>query len=149
MCRWLRLLGYPTVSAWDIVDPREHEGDEDEILLKLLATEGHLLITRDGELADRAGIGAIKIESGDVAGQLAEVLTFLGDEPVMNPDESRCPDCNVMVVRVEEENPGPFGATWMCPECRKRYWVGGHWREMEAFLDKVRRIMGGVLASSR
>ncbi len=149
LCRWLRLLGYPTVSAWEIVDPREHGGDEDEVILEF-ALKGHLLITRDSALADRAGRAGLRIESGDVAGQLAEVLSFMGDDPVMNPDESRCPDCNEPVMRVEEGNPGPFEVTWMCPRCGKKYWVGRQWEEIEGFLERVKRVMDtGVPASSR
>ncbi len=141
LCRWLRLLGYPTVSAHEVVDPKRVE-DEDAVLLEFCRERDALLITRDRALAERAP-RSVLVRSDDVPGQLAEVLAALGDEPFLDPDESRCPECNEPVRRVRAENPGPFEVTWRCPGCGKTYWVGGHWRDMERVIREVERRLRG------
>ncbi len=142
LCRWLRLLGYPTLSAHEIVDPREVE-DEDEVLLEFCRERDALLITRDRALASRARSHSVLVRSDDVPGQLAEVLSRLGDEPYLDPDESRCPECNEPVERVRAENPGPFEVMWRCPECGKMYWVGGQWEDMERVIRETERRLRG------
>ncbi len=141
LCRWLRLLGYPTIAAHEIVDPTKVE-DEDEVLLEFCREHGAILITRDRQLARRTR--AVLITANSVPEQIAETLEFLGDEAFLDPDESRCPECNVRVRRTEVDNPGPFEVTWECPKCRRKYWVGGHWRDMEETIDRVKEVLRRV-----
>ncbi len=135
------MLGYPTVAAQEVVDPTRVE-DEDEVLLEFCREHGALLITRDRQLARRTR--AVLITTDSVPEQIAEVLKFLGDEAFLDPDESRCPECNARVRRVTSENPGPFEVTWECLECRRKYWVGRHWRGMEETIDRVKEALRRV-----
>ncbi|WP_457619649.1 Mut7-C RNAse domain-containing protein [Methanopyrus sp.] len=140
------MLGYPTVAAHEVVDPTEVE-DEDEVLLEFCREHGALLITRDRQLAQRTQ--SILITADSVPEQVAEVLEFLGDEAFLDPDESRCPECNVQVRRVATENPGPLDVTWECPGCRRKYWVGGHWRDMEETIDRIKEALRRVSSPRR
>ncbi len=141
LCRWLRLLGYPTVAAHELVDPTKVK-DEDKVLLEFCREHDALLITRDRQLAQRTQ--ALLITTDNVPEQIAEVLDFFEDEAFLDPDESRCPECNVQVRRVATENPGPLDVTWECPECRRKYWVGRHWRDMEKTIDRIKEVLHRV-----
>jgi uncharacterized protein with PIN domain len=48
----------------------------------------------------------------------------------LNPQ--RCTICNCVLEEVKVER-------WQCTGCGKLYWHGAHWRNIEEFLDRIRR----------
>ncbi len=141
---WLRLSGYDTLcdEVLERVNPRK----EDTYLVENFADR--ILLTRDRELYERRklkGLPVKLVKSSNVGEQLKEV-SELGIRifPVMK----RCTVCNSELRKpteeeilevAERENLGEHilkKDLWYCENCKKLYWVGGHWKNMVKFLKK-------------
>ncbi|GAA5262756.1 Mut7-C RNAse domain-containing protein [Methanocalculus sp. MC3] len=130
LTRYLRLLGYDTESADCLPSGNPKEDTE---LLQWAEREGRILLTRDRELAGRAGEQGIYIGEKEILDQLA-LLKELGriDLPVRL---IRCSICNSLLEDAPEEEirgadyaPAEEGGRifrW-CPSCRRLYWMGSH-----------------------
>jgi uncharacterized protein with PIN domain len=140
LARWLRIMGHDTVYARDVND--------DQILVRARA-EGRTVLTRDRQLAERAGGEGMFVRSDDPAEQLEEVVRRYG----LRFDEgaTRCTRCNgVLLPRAPEEvgdRVPPLvrerqDAFLQCSSCGQIYWKGTHWErivaQVGAALDKAR-----------
>lgn len=143
--RWLRLMGQ------DVANP---DDADDRQLMERAKAENRTLLTRDRRLAEacsKAGISCILIHSAHLEDQLKEIAgrgIFLELKPL------RCTICNYPLRRIEagEIRAGEMGSSeigageressekeiWQCEGCKKLYWEGSHWRNIETSLDKVR-----------
>jgi uncharacterized protein with PIN domain len=134
LATYLRMCGHDAAYALD----RGTEADDD--LLALAREEDRRLLTRDADLAARAG-DALLIESPDVEGQLRELRT--AGVPLSLGGPERCSRCNGRVERVESgETPGYAPdpgeeRVWRCGECGQCYWKGSHWDDVAERLDAV------------
>ena len=83
LARWLRIMGYDSIYEGNI---------DDTVLLHRAAAEQRFLITRDKQLALRAGDGGILITSDRLEDQLSMMVERFhlgfGETP------SRCTVCN-------------------------------------------------------
>ncbi len=143
LARWLRLLGYDTVYARGMPDSR---------IIRMAVEEGRVIVTRDRGLYARAlrrGARAVLVRGRDTAERLAYLHRALGVRLYVDPDESRCPLCNGELARVSREYvrgrvPEPvyrmYSDFWVCLRCGQVYWRGGHWRGIEATLERARSI---------
>jgi len=134
LCRYLRFMGYDTASA-NSLDPGNSR--EDTELLNAGAREGRILLTRDRELARRAGAAGILIASEDVLDQVRQLqqLGLIDGEVRMN----RCSICNTVLreaceceIRSAEYAPKDWrGVAFLwCEQCKKLYWNGSHGRNL-------------------
>ncbi len=135
LARWLRLMGYDTEYAKDV---------EDTILLDIARDKGSRLLTRDKQLAERAGDIGFYIESDDLDTQLRTVSAKFHLEP--DPERARCTVCNGelrMISREEAQGHVPAGALenntvfYVCSGCGKFYWRGSHWKNITKRLEEV------------
>ncbi|MCQ8893751.1 MAG: Mut7-C RNAse domain-containing protein [Methanolinea sp.] len=135
LCRYLRFMGYDTVSASELP---EGNAREDTLLLARARTEGRLLLTMDRELARRGGQDAFLVGEKEVTGQ----LRLLAREGLIVPGLAftRCSLCNTLLrparydeVRKAEYAPrnGRGKRFFWCPRCRKLYWQGSHGKDLE------------------
>ncbi|MEM1943013.1 MAG: DUF5615 family PIN-like protein [Candidatus Caldarchaeum sp.] len=123
---WLRLLGYDTLYNYNL---------SDEELLEAARREERILVTRDRELAQRAVKNSVRnvlLNSDDVVQSLKKIQSETGIKLVFNMDNSRCPECNTLLDRSSTQPP-----EWVCGFCGKRYWVGGHWRNISKTLKQL------------
>ena len=129
LARELRALGYDAAYA---------HGSEDDAILDRARREERLLVTRDRELADRAGSRAELLETRDPSEQLAELVDRLELEPTAAAFLSRCLECNTELANVDASGAGPDehaeGPRWRCPSCERVYWPGSHAHDM---LDRL------------
>lgn len=130
LIRYLRLLGYDTESA-DCLPPGNPK--EDTELLQWAERDGRILLTRDRELAGRAGDRGVCVREKEILDQLAFLKgRGLIDLPVRL---IRCSICNTLLDDAPEEEirsadyaPAEEGGRtfrW-CPLCRRLYWMGSH-----------------------
>jgi len=143
LATWLRISGYDTLYIGDLrVD------DEDEFLLKNYLDR--VLITKDRDLfikSKKLGREAFLVKSNDVAEQMKELKT-LGVKFQIVMD--RCSVCNTplrkptedeALTALKEMNLGKDMLEkyelWFCENCKKLYWMGGHWVNMVRFLRKI------------
>ena len=123
--RWLRLLGQ------DVANP---ENDSDKSLLAQAKRENRVLITRDKRLfsvCSAAGVEGILIRSSRIYEQILEMV---GEGIALKIDPQRCTLCNHPLLEAK----GREGEMWICPNCQKLYWRGGHWKNMEKSLEALR-----------
>ncbi|HUK38412.1 MAG TPA: Mut7-C RNAse domain-containing protein [Methanomicrobiales archaeon] len=140
LTRYLRFMGYDTLSA-NSLEPGNTR--EDTALLAIARDEGRILLTRDRELARRGGDRAVLLESEEVMEQV-RALSRLG---LIRPDivMDRCSLCNTLLrpatdAEIEEADyvPGERAGLvfFVCPACRKVYWMGSHGKNLRASLRR-------------
>ncbi len=135
LCRYLRFLGYDTMSASSL---REGNAREDTLILKSAETSGRIVLTRDRELAARGGFRAILISDDDVLAQLRRLV----DMGLVRPEVrlNRCSRCNeplrpareqeIALASYAPKNKSGVRFSW-CKRCRKLYWMGSHKTNLE------------------
>ena len=124
LARWLRMMD---------CDVFYDRAGEDSRLLAIALSENRILLTRDRELADRAGESGYLIQSDGTAAELREVVAAFGIPPEIYGN--RCPECNGRIVDVERESiknevPRYTYLTHQkfrrCEDCGRIYWSGSH-----------------------
>jgi len=141
LCRYLRFMGYDTESAHSM---REGNPREDTLLIRSAERKDRILLTRDRELARRAGARAVLISGDNVLDQLTELVELGLIEPELRLN--RCSICNELLRPARDhevssasyapKNRGNLRFFW-CRTCRKLYWPGSHSQHLE------KRIKGG------
>lgn len=142
LCRWLRMSGYDVLYSEEI---------EDDEILELAKAEGRIILTSDKALYQRAlkkGLIASLLKNDDLIQDLKQMERehniTIKDSPVM----SKCPLCNSDVKKVEKGEvrgqvpEGVFNSAdefWMCRDCKKVYWEGGHWINIKEVVKKLRQ----------
>lgn len=140
LAKWLRILGFDTKYSKDF---------EDEEILKIAEEENRVVLTRDKLLANKAK-KAVYINERSLDEQIKKVL----NELKINVDEgkilTRCILCNVKVEKIEKEKvKGKVPSHvfeihdefWICPNCKRIYWAGTHWQNME---EKIKEISNNM-----
>jgi uncharacterized protein with PIN domain len=135
LCRYLRLMGYDTVSANSYA-----AGDrrEDTALLARAHGEERILLTKDRELARRAGDRGVLFLSDDVIAQVRQ----LAESGLIKIElrMTRCSLCNTPLRsaaphEVEGAGYAPLdheGFTFFwCERCARLYWDGSHQKNLE------------------
>jgi len=135
LCRYLRFMGYDTVSANSIPPGSNREDTE---LLAITSREQRILLTRDQELARRAGPAGVLIRSEDLDDQLRQLAGLRLISPVLKL--TRCSCCNTVLIPaterdVEAADYAPAARAgiefFICPACHRLYWYGSHARRMQ------------------
>lgn len=131
----LRLLGYDTLTVFDIADSE---------VTRLAAADGRILLTRDGPLALTRAVPVHKVAATDVRAQLLEVLAAFGLEPDPARLFTRCTMCNTPVETIDAADvvdrlpPSVRDAgltIYRCAPCDQLYWRGTH---VERILSELR-----------
>ena len=135
LARWLRMLGHDVEYA---------RGMKDTAILLQAKKEHRLLLTRDQQLAARAGPMAFFVRSPDLDRQLAQLRDELGLR--FEEGSTRCANCGTKLLsETKEEAAGhvPHGALessttfFRCPGCGRRYWDGTHWQSIVERADRL------------
>jgi Uncharacterized conserved protein len=136
LATYLRMCGYDTAYALD--EGREVEADD--AILGMARDEDRTLLTRDTELADRAGDRGVCLTTREVSDQLRElhgagVALELDDRP------ARCGNCNGPLERLDGEratHAPDNGPVWVCRHCDQQFWTGSHWDRVGSTLARIR-----------
>ncbi len=140
LARWLRLYGYDTLYGIE---------DDGEIIRVALG-EGRVILTRDSDLAERAGkLGAkvFLLSSNSLEGQIDELRRFGLEFGELFPANARCPKCNGPIRpaskrEVKDRVPltvhEKYDEFYICENCGQVYWPGRQWEEMVKIDRKLR-----------
>jgi len=142
LTRWLRILGYDT--AYETFA-------EDDDLIAVSASEGRILLTRDGPLVRHAPKGTcLYIDYGNLDDQIAQMVVQLGISLDGEPF-TRCLACNTpirLLARADAKERVPdyiykIQTTFFeCPDCSQVYWWGTHVDRINERLMKIKnRVM--------
>ena len=130
----LRLLGYDTLTVFDIADSE---------VTRLAAAEGRILLTRDGPLAQTRAVPVYRVDATDPREQLTEVVDAFSLAPDPARYFTRCALCNTPVESVDEaavRDRLPSAVRdrglelFRCAPCDRLYWRGTH---VERILDEL------------
>ena len=134
LAKWLRVLGYDTLFPTD-------EGDNE--LVRMGLREERIIGTKDSGIAERRVVttGQLKvvlIQHDDIQSQVRQVINALN---LNNRGQfTRCIRCNELLVDLSRESAKQEVPTYVfqtqeefmrCPSCRRIYWRGTHWANMD------------------
>lgn len=141
LARYLRFIGCDTLydPAW-----------ADDRLAATARAEQRVVLTRDRALLMRRDVdrGCWLRDDAPLA-QLRQVARRYG-LPGAQPGPPRCTLCNQVLAtadagtvdtRVPPRAARAHPSFWQCPECRRVYWAGSHWRRLSA---SVQAALAGV-----
>ena len=140
---WCRILGIESEYFTDKTDSE---------LLEYAKSNNFVLVTRDVQLASRCKKHEVKcifIKSNVVEEQIAQIISDSGVE-VSFPERTRCPVCNgelevVSPESLKDEIPEDVYASkkkvWKCKNCGKAYWEGSHWKNIEKFYQRIKKLL--------
>lgn len=137
LAKWLRILGYDTIYRHDI------SGDE---ILRVAAAGSRIILTRDRSLIERC-VGETHLFIKDdhpfeQLKQIAEQFQF----DLQSKLFSRCTVCNCEIISLAKDDvrgkvPEFVWETQenfaQCPECKRIYWSGSHYRRALDTLSKI------------
>jgi uncharacterized protein with PIN domain len=140
---WCRILGIESEYFTD---------KSDSELLEHAKGNDLTLVTRDVQLAARCkkhGVRCIFVESNVAEEQVAQIIKESG-AAISFPEKTLCPVCNGRLDTVSPESlkgeipEDVFSSgkkVWRCKECKKAYWEGSHWRNIEKFYQRIKRLL--------
>jgi uncharacterized protein with PIN domain len=127
----LRMLGFDTLYDKESSDAQ---------LMKIAKQSKRILLTSDMSLYSRSilsQVSCIALTKKDDASRLIELLKQLNISTLDASVKSRCSICNGSLV---EDLPDEFGrARYRCVACKKKYWRGSHWNNLEKLVETVNR----------
>jgi uncharacterized protein with PIN domain len=136
LATYLRMCGYDAACALD--EGRAVEADD--AILGMACDEDRILLTRDIELADRAGDRGVCLTARDVTDQLRE-LQAAGLALELDDRPARCGNCNGPLERLDGERAAHApdeGPVWVCRRCGQQFWKGSHWDRVAETLAAIR-----------
>lgn len=137
LARWLRIIGYDTDYVRNL---------KDTAVLEQARREDRILLTRDHQLAERAGDRGLLLTNAHLDKQLSQVSAAYGivfDEPM-----TRCTLCNGPLSRAEagtvtgkvpERVRRSHDEFFVCQSCGQVYWKGTHWDRINERLARTLR----------
>ncbi len=141
LAKWLRLLG---------IDTRYERNMDDEALIEEVLKENAILITSDEELSYKALKRNIKVILMKKKKTRKEMIKQLLKELKIDKNEinigSRCMVCNNVLKIVEKDFAteylpegikNRYTEFWYCEKCKKLYWYGSHWLNIEKELNEI------------
>ncbi|MEM4367066.1 MAG: Mut7-C RNAse domain-containing protein [Candidatus Anstonellales archaeon] len=140
LAKWLRVFGVNI--EYDFV-----VGKTDREIIEYARKKRLIFLTKDMRLEPslrKRKIRHFLVHFNDIDDQIADVLSAFGIKPDLN--KTRCPFCNgiLYITKKARESEAPAGVRkkrrkfWRCRKCKKVYWKGGHWKNIERRIRKVR-----------
>ncbi len=137
LARWLRVIGYDTRLF-------KHGSDADAV--RLAATEGRIVLTRDRRMLSEWWVdGCYLLRSERPLDQLREVVDRFG-LPWRERLFERCLRCNVVLIPLPRGSAPPGVPQSVverglplrsCRQCGRVYWEGSHTARMRATLEET------------
>jgi len=145
LARWLRLLGYDTHYSKELAD------DE---LISTSKRENRVLLTSDQELYRKTvkhGVRSLLLKPDNLINRLTAIAKTYELKLKLDPTNSRCPICNGQIREGTDvdklRRKVPLNVInmnkefWVCTNCGKTYWIGGHWKNITRTINEVKRIL--------
>lgn len=137
LVKWLRILGFDTQYFC--------EDKISSLIIQALRDE-RLILTRNKKLSQRKGIKVIEIKKDVAKDQLLEVLKTLKIKPDSSMIFTRRILCNEILESVNKDDIKDKIPEYVfetqnsfvnCPKCRRIYWQGTHWGNIEEVLKEI------------
>ncbi len=150
LTRFLRIFGYDTVYANDLIDFFNLDPVPDEKLIEYAKKNGRLIITKDYGLYKLYMEKSVFLNGKGIYNYLKQLNKNFGVVFKFNFRSARCSICNSQLKRVEnkvlikklilEETFKNYSEFYQCinPQCKKVYWQGSHIEDIE---EKLRNTL--------
>jgi len=141
LARWLRMMGYDTLSF---------EDRDDSKLIEIALNEGRVILTRDTQIVKRRLVASgrlktILVKEDSPEAQLRQVAEALNLNGHFRPF-SLCLECNQPLVPRSKADVRDLVPSYVfqtqnqyteCPTCHRIYWRGTHWQAMARHLEEL------------
>lgn len=141
LARWLRMMGYDTLSF---------EDRDDSKLIEIALNEGRVILTRDTQIVKRRLVASgrlktILVKEDNPEAQLRQVAGALNLNGHFRPF-SLCLECNQPLVPRSKADVRDLVPPYVfqtqnqyteCPTCHRIYWRGTHWQAMVRHLEEL------------
>lgn len=137
MAKWLRILGYDTKYVKNM---------KDEEIAKIAREEERILLTRDKKLASKFK-NSIYLENNGLKNQLRRIIKELALEIDDKNLLTRCIICNEKIEKIDKEKVKGMVPEhvyesheefYICPKCKRIYWIGTHFENMKKFIESIK-----------
>jgi uncharacterized protein with PIN domain len=137
LAKWLRILGYDTTYFCQ---------DNASSLIIQALRDGRIIITRNSHLSKSVGAKTVFIEAEKIKEQMREALEKLNIQPDADLMFSRCILCNVELADIAKEKVKDRVPEYVfktqkdfitCPSCKRIYWPGTHWGNVQKTLEEI------------
>jgi uncharacterized protein with PIN domain len=140
LARFLRIFGYDTVYANDLVDYFKVDPVPDELLVDYAKENKRLFITKDYPLYKSNKKELIFLQGNGIYNYLQQLSKELKLEFKFNLNHARCSICNSSLKQISKisaknlllkETYNNYNEFYQCSNCRKVYWKGSHIEDIE------------------
>lgn len=148
LTRFLRIFGYDTVYANDLIKYYQLDPVSDEKLIEYAKNTNRIIITRDQPLYNKFKDICVFLEGEGTYNYLNQLKAKLGVKFFFNIESARCSICNSTLERVNDKNLikdqikrqtfEHYEEFYRCinPNCRKIFWEGSHIEDILKNLKK-------------
>jgi uncharacterized protein with PIN domain len=149
LARFLRIFGYDTVYANDLIDFFKLNPVPDEMLVDYARKNDRFIITKDLPLYKSYKEKTIYLKGKGIYNYLSQINKLFSLEFKFNLKRARCSICNSQLERVIdknllknhilEETYNNYNIFYQCSnlQCKKIYWQGSHIEDIEYKLGKT------------
>ncbi|MFX1388004.1 MAG: Mut7-C RNAse domain-containing protein, partial [Promethearchaeota archaeon] len=149
LARFLRIFGYDTIYANDLIDLFKMNPVPDEMLIDYARKNDRFIITKDFPLYRSYLNRSIYLKGKGIYNYLSQLNKMFGLKFKFNLQRARCSICNSELERVKnkdlikdiilEETYNNYNEFYQCSnlQCNKIYWQGSHIEDIEYRLGKT------------
>jgi hypothetical protein len=136
LARWLRIMGFDTVYC--------RSTDLGGLVIRALR-DGRLIVTRSKGIRHVQKC-IVAVNSNELAEQLGELKNRLNLEIDQKAMFTRCTVCNEPLKSIDKEEAKDKVPEYVysrqesfmrCPNCKKIYWQGSHWGNINEVIKKL------------
>ncbi|MFX0104134.1 MAG: DUF5615 family PIN-like protein [Candidatus Hodarchaeota archaeon] len=143
LARFLRIFGFDTVYANDLIDYFKIDPVPDDMLIDYAKENDRVIITKDYPLYKSYTENSIYIRGEGIYTYLDQLRSHLNISFKFNIERARCSICNSQLKRVNnkkivkdlvlKETYNHYNEFYHClnPQCKKVYWEGSHIEDIE------------------
>jgi uncharacterized protein with PIN domain len=152
LARFLRIFGYDTIYANDLIGFFNLDPIPDQNLIEYAEKDNRIIITKDYPLHRQYSEKSIFLEGKGVYNYLDQLRELLGLNFEFNIEQARCSNCNSKLKKVEDiqsikdlvlkETFTHYHEFFQCKnvKCNKIYWKGSHIEDIEKRLEKSNKL---------
>ncbi|MFW9948829.1 MAG: Mut7-C RNAse domain-containing protein [Candidatus Thorarchaeota archaeon] len=138
LTRFLRIFGYDTLYASDLIDLYNTNPVPDKKLTEYAVWSNRIIITKDLPFYNETKENAILLEGEGVYNYLDQLKRKLNLNYEFKIENARCSICNTILIKVNDKNSirefvkretfKTYNEFFQCnnPKCQKVFWNGPH-----------------------
>ncbi len=148
LARFLRIFGFDTIYANDLISYYKMDPVPDEKLVEYAHKNKRIIITKDYPLYNKYKSNIIFLKGEGIYNYLHQLNKKFGLNFKFNIEKARCSICNSHLNRVSSKSSikdfvlkdtyNNYNEFYQCSnlKCKKIYWQGSHIEDIEEKLDK-------------